>query len=1207
VIWLRNLAILLACAAASGAQAQIAFRAASSATAATGTVITHVGAGASASRNNCGDINPSIPAGLADDVLIALVNARENGATVAMAGWNQAYADTYPGQEFKVFLFWRRATGGDPNTINQSGNCNSIGAQVARFRGADLAQPLETSPVPAGNVVRQNSGNLDTGSQTTTFNASMLLVAGFIVDNRTITAGAGWTESFDSRLNLSRDLGISLHYQLQTAAGTFSVSNWDLQGGGNDVNYGIMFALRPAPATLTINVPAGTAADDVMIASVSVRPCSNTSGGACTMNVTAPAGWTLVRNVDQTTGAGTGGYGNQLFVYQRVAAAEPAGYTWTISGPPGHAGAVGAIASFQGVDTISPIVAEAGQATGNSFNHAAPSINTGTVTNTMLVATFSDNSAATWSMPGGMTEMIDAASLAVPDTLGMSMAMGYEPLPAAGATGTRTATQSNPPAGDTGATHMLALRPGLHHYSVSPTTATVATCDYVDVTVVAHSASHTAVNAPGGRVVILSTSTGTGVWQAGLVAGTGAWAPSGLNNGAATYTWPGGESGFTVRLRHTTVGALTVNLNDGSAVEDPTEDSSLTFADSALRVSDGAGGPLSIGTQIAGKPSSSAPGVQTLYLQAIRTSPSGACVSLFPSGTEASVDVGAQCNTPATCSQNLTLTSTAAATNTVSFVPNGTYAASMNFRFTTANAEAPFTLNYADAGRITLQFRTLLPAPPANTYISGASNGFVVRPFGFAFSGAARGTDHTSAALVPAGDNFAMTVGAYRWASGQDANNDGVPDAGVDITGNGFTPNFAAVATVEPIANLPGVALGAMTRSIGAAQIAAAEWSGGSAAVADWRYSEVGNVMLQARADDYLGAADADARGNSGNDAAGSDYIGRFHPKRFALTAAPAFQPRFAAGCAGPTFAYMDEDIRVSGFRLEAQNTQGIRTQNYQGLYARHSPAAAATAFGLGVRSGVLDLSARVSAAYVAAPAWLNGLLEAAGNPIAITMVFGRATPDAPDGPYPGAQFGFAPADPDGVALAGYDLDVNNDATMDHLLVGSTGIRYGRLRMHNAVGSEQLALPVPMEVQYWSGTAFVTNGDDSCTSLSRANFTLGSYTPNLNACETILNPAAVTFGGGTATMTLTAPGESGSVLVTANTGSVAAGNYCNAVGGAELPATPAARSYLLGRWNDAANPDGNANTAYDDNPSSRAAFGLFGAQPNNFIYFRENF
>ena len=79
------------------------------------------------------------------------------------------------------------------------------------------------------------------------------------------------------------------------------------------------------------------------------------------------------------------------------------------------------------------------------------------------------------------------------------------------------------------------------------------------------------------------------------------------------------------------------------------------------------------------------------------------------------------------------------------------------------------------------------------------------------------------------------------------------------------------------------------------------------------------------------------------------------------------------------------------------------------------------------------------------------------------------------------------------------------------------------------------------------------------------------------------------------------------MLVTPNLRSVAAGSYCDNATSGEDAATAAARSYLLGRWNDAADPDGNASTAYDDNPSSRAAFGLYGSQPNNFIYFRENF
>jgi hypothetical protein len=59
-----------------------------------------------------------------------------------------------------------------------------------------------------------------------------------------------------------------------------------------------------------------------------------------------------------------------------------------------------------------------------------------------------------------------------------------------------------------------------------------------------------------------------------------------------------------------------------------------------------------------------------------------------------------------------------------------------------------------------------------------------------------------------------------------------------------------------------------------------------------------------------------------------------------------------------------------------------------------------------------------------------------------------------------------------------------------------------------------------------------------------------------------------------------------------------------------VPTSPTAAAgfpYLLGRWNDASNPDGNANTNYDDKPGARATFGLYGSQPNNFIFQRENF
>jgi hypothetical protein len=86
-------------------------------------------------------------------------------------------------------------------------------------------------------------------------------------------------------------------------------------------------------------------------------------------------------------------------------------------------------------------------------------------------------------------------------------------------------------------------------------------------------------------------------------------------------------------------------------------------------------------------------------------------------------------------------------------------------------------------------------------------------------------------------------------------------------------------------------------------------------------------------------------------------------------------------------------------------------------------------------------------------------------------------------------------------------------------------------------------------------------------------------------------------------------GNNGTVLVTPQLRPASvSGSSCSAKGAAPtaIPGTIPSRAYLMGRWNDASNPDANANTMYDDNPSGRAAFGVYGSQPSNFIYFREN-
>jgi len=193
--------------------------------------------------------------------------------------------------------------------------------------------------------------------------------------------------------------------------------------------------------TLTISKPAGAVLCDVMIASIAVRPDTAT--------ITPPAGWTLVRRVDNASATA-----NSLAVYYKVAgASEPASYSWSFSTSTGSAGG---ILAFSGVDTTNPINVENGQTTDNGLSHATPSVTT-TAANAMLVSSHTFASAATWTPPAGMSEAVDQASIAVPNAAGISLEMNYVLQAAAAATGAKTATASND--ANVGNAHILALNP----------------------------------------------------------------------------------------------------------------------------------------------------------------------------------------------------------------------------------------------------------------------------------------------------------------------------------------------------------------------------------------------------------------------------------------------------------------------------------------------------------------------------------------------------------------------------------------------------------------------------------------------------------------------------------------------------------------------------------------------------------------------------
>jgi MSHA biogenesis protein MshQ len=195
--------------------------------------------------------------------------------------------------------------------------------------------------------------------------------------------------------------------------------------------------------------------------------------------------------------------------------------------------------------------------------------------------------------------------------------------------------------------------------------------------------------------------------------------------------------------------------------------------------------------------------------------------------------------------------------------------------------------------------------------------------------------------------------------------------------------------------------------------------------------------------------------------------------------------------------------------------------------------------------------------------------------------------------------------DTDGVAFAGNPAAFGTASAGGGIsFSGGKPMRFGRLTIRNANGSQLVALPVQVEAQYWLGApnnAFVTNTSDSCTSIAAANVAMSNFTNNLSGsptCGTAISGGGV-LSAGRRTLQLAAPGSAnnGGVNLTVNLGASASGTTCTTVGGAPVSATTANLPYLQGNW---------TGGTYSVNPSARATFGVYKGS-DEVIFIRENF
>jgi MSHA biogenesis protein MshQ len=363
--------------------------------------------------------------------------------------------------------------------------------------------------------------------------------------------------------------------------------------------------------------------------------------------------------------------------------------------------------------------------------------------------------------------------------------------------------------------------------------------------------------------------------------------------------------------------------------------------------------------------------------------------------------------------------------------------------------------------------------------------------------------------------------------------------------------------------------------------------------------------------------------------APGSTGFGRFIPDNFNVT---YNAPSFTTACAAGAFTYVGQTIpyaippqlTVTARSGTANGLTNTTTRNYAGPYMKLS-----NVLGSSLNQAPYDTQGGRYARFDALGGGTTPALDTALLPLTtadptigvftdgegsltfasgLALVRSTTTPSAPFDADIALSLDII--DIDGVAFAGNPARFGSAAAGNGIAFSNIkAMRFGRMRLGNPVGSEKLDLPVPLTTEYWTGFAFATNTLDSCTALTAQNFVLSNHQGGLTTTNMVSptggaspSPGNVSISGtftmGVANLKLLKPSSAtapGSVDVCADLDIAAAtgDTSCEAPVPADKPWLRLVRS----------TPPG----THTQDPVGRAAFGLYGGQPKNFIYFRENY
>ena len=663
----------------------------------------------------------------------------------------------------------------------------------------------------------------------------------------------------------------------------------------------------------------------------------------------------------------------------------------------------------------------------------------------------------------------------------------------------------------------------IDHFNINIGAGTASTCTPRAITITAEDSANNTITSFS-ETVSITTSTNHGDWSINSANGT-------LNNGssddgAASYNFVAADNGSVILdLTNTHADNLSITVSDPSSGVTTTS-AAISFRDNAFVITPTSsyGATANSDLMVAGRDHNFEVAMWRRDLSTGDCSIASGYNSTTQ-GLKAYIDRGGELATAVDPELDDDTVTDVTLPEALPGINNIT----LDFSDTTGSGGtaagiASFTLKTSDVGSYSLYLVDDSRSFATGTDILG-DVGLVTAPFGFdidfnglrqpdfadgPLDGSAGDTSYalnaSGSGFVAAGTDFDAEVTAVLWQAADDADNDGIPDSGANLTNNSAIHSFGNESGAHTVSfdalffdppeggtNIANNKLTAPTLTAGGI---GNQFSVGTAnATATLNFDEVGIIDLSASLNNYLGHANADITGIAPN-------LGRFYADSFGVVLSAAdFAP------ANTGFTYLGQDFRYNTaptLTITALSAKGSTLNNYQGDYWKLGTSIS------GAGNNTFQYSDNVGgAATLSAPSSpandiafgdtsaVAGLLVVANIHAAADFSYQKPiTPLAPFDADVALQISVQDSDgasgSDSLSSIGFTGDSDAGSGNPFNTTNDSLLRFGRAAINDITQEGTVAGTIanlPLEMQYYDGTDFIANSDDVTTTITHVSTT----------------------------------------------------------------------------------------------------------------------